>query len=74
MRSWPNPCFILIGDVLFGMINYPIHLTTVKNMTLELSVKSHKEGRSREFDPSLRKHFIKSPSVHCVPEHVLKVG
>ena len=42
--------------------------------SIELSVTSLKERRSRGFDPLSRKHFIKSSLVVCVLGPILEVG
>ena len=42
--------------------------------TIELSVKSFKEGRNRGVVPSLGKPSVKSSLVHHVSEPVLKIG
>ena len=43
-----------------------------KSCTLELSINSLKEGPNHEFEPSLRKLYVKSSSGHCVLELVFE--
>ena len=52
------------------------HLPFHKHLSVatELSVKSTKEGRTRGFDPSLRKLSIKSSLACCALDPILKVG